>query len=224
MSAMSTTTATRPSPPVAAWAGIGFFVFFVAGAIFAFSAPDTNDSDAEWHDWYSKSGNRIGILIGLYLLVISAVLFLVFAAGLVERVRAGMDDASIARRIAVVTPAIVATLIMVGAVNIAGIAGNVSFGGERVPKDADFMRHTLGYAMIFVPGAITAAVFITAAALAARATGFFPNWFTVLSYVFAALLLVAVIFFPMAALPIWVLIASILLLRAPARVAANPSP
>jgi hypothetical protein len=211
-------TAVQRSVPVqtwartTAWAGIAFFPVFIVGILMGFGTPDSKDSDAKWRSWFGDSGNRAQLIIGMYLLVIAAVLFLIFASGLLARL-GGPQAAFVPYRVAAATATAFAVLLMVGAVQLAVIAGNVSFGDLKVPNDADLMRHTSGPGLILIPGALSAAAFLVAAALLARSNGLFPNWLVILSYVFAVILIAAVIFLPLAALPIWVLIVSIVLLR-----------
>jgi hypothetical protein len=202
----------RPASRFAAWAGVAFFVLFPVGVLFSSNDLDQNDSDAKWRDWFADSGNRTANIIGIYALVIASILFVVFASGLLERLRSG-DGPSVAHRVAATTGTVFAGLSMVGAIQLGGISGNITFGNAPVPKDADIMRQTLGYGTVAVAGSLTAVAFIVAIALLARSTGLFPQWLVVVSYVAAVLLLGAVVFFPIAALPIWVLIVSIVLLR-----------
>lgn len=212
-----TTPVARPatagtSRAYTAWAGIAFFVLFPVGFIFSSNDLDNSDSDKKWHDWFADSGNRTANIIGIYLLVIAALLFVVFAAGLTERLRA-TAEATVAHRVATMSAAIFAVVTMIAAIQMGGISGNISFGDTPVPKDTDIMRQSLGYGTLALAGALTALVFILAVAALAKSSGLFPNWLVIVSYVAAVLLLGAVVFFPLAALPIWVLIVSIVLLR-----------
>jgi hypothetical protein len=201
---------------VAGVCGILFLPVFVVGAIMALSSPDSKDSDTKWRDWYADSGHRTQMLIGAYLLIVSALLFLAFTAGLRERLSVSLAPASAARWFLAATAIAFAALVMVGAIQTVGIAGNISFGDTPVPKDADLLRNNFGFPFIFVAGALSAAAFIATAGVIGRSVGLFPSWLKWLSFVAAVILIFAVIFLPMAALPIWVLIVSIILLRAPA--------
>jgi hypothetical protein len=210
------TATARPGSKFAAWAGIAFFVFFPVGLIFSSNDLDNKDSDKNWHDWFADSGNRTGNIIGIYLLVIAALAFIVFASGLLERVRSG-DGPSLPHRVAATSGSVFAVLTMVAAIQLGGVSGNITFGDTPVPKDTDIMRQTLGYGTIAVAGALTAIVFIVATTIVARSAGVFRSWLVIVSYIAAVILLGAVVFLPMAALPIWVLIVSIVLLtRKPA--------
>lgn len=201
----------RPGSRIAAWAGIAFFVLFPAGVIFSSNDLEADDSDAKWHDWFADSGNRTANIIGIYALVIAAILFLVFASGLLERLRTGGGQ-SLAHRVATTTSAVFAGVAMIAGIQLGGVSGNISLGDTPVPKDADIMRQTLGYGTVALAGALTASAFIFAVTALARSAGLFPGWLVVVSYIAAVLLLGAVVFFPLAALPIWVLIVSIVLL------------
>ena len=203
-------------PVVSAVSGLVFVPVFVVGALMALNSPDSNASDAKWRAWYADSSNRTQMIIGAYLLIISALLFVGFVAGLRERV----GGTAAARWFLTATGIGFAVLVMVGAIASVGVAGNISFGDAPVPQDADLLRNNIGFPFIFVAGALSAAAFIATAAVLARAVGFFATWLMWVSFVLAVILLFAVIFLPMAALPIWVLVVSILLLRSPTRTAA----
>jgi hypothetical protein len=60
-------------------AGIAFVVLFVAGVLVTFaSTPNIKSSDSDAtvaHKWVSElssSGNRVGMLVGAYLLIVAA--------------------------------------------------------------------------------------------------------------------------------------------------------
>lgn len=210
-------TTARPATTQArssftAWAGVLFFVLFPVGVIFSSNDLDNSDSDAKWHKWFADSGNRTGNVIGIYVLVIAALLFVVFASGLLERMRAA-GAPSVAHRVATLSAAIFAVATMIAAIQLGGVSGNITFGDTPVPKDADIMRQSLGYGTLALAGALTAAVFIVSVAIIGRQSGWLPNWLVIISYIAAIILLGAVVFLPLAALPIWVLIVSIVLLR-----------
>ncbi len=66
---------------------------------------------------------------------------------------------------------------------------------------------------MLVAGALAAGLFIGIASYLARRTGLLPGWLTVAGYVAAVLQLAAALFVPFALFLLWVLIASIVLLR-----------
>ena len=71
----------------------------------------------------------------------------------------------------------------------------------------------LGQALLLVAGALSAGAFLVTASYWARRYGVLPNWLTVSGYVVGVLQLAAALFFPFALFPIWVLVASIVLMR-----------
>jgi hypothetical protein len=197
-------------------AGIAFVVFFVVGIFTSFGhSPDikSSDSDAVAAGKYvtklSDSGARTGILVGAYLLVIAAILFVWFSRGLGE-----LFESPFTGRIVGGLGVLGAAAIAAGAMAIAVVAGMVSFGGEPVPKDGDTIRVPMGMAFPFlfvVLGLVSAAI---AATVALRATAL-PTW---LRYAGALAVLggiFAVIFLPMGVVMLWFLAVAIFGLARP---------
>jgi len=216
----STSEVTRAEPPAAtkgtsgpAWAGIAFGPLFVVGFIMAVNTPSNDASDATWISFYSQKSNQVQTIIGAYLLIVSALLFLVFALGMQQRVKAGRGGAPVLYQLLAGTAVLVSGLIMVSAVQLAGIMGNILFGSQPFPQNADVLRANTGIAGIALAATLTAAVFIACGAFLARRVGLFGTGMFAFSIVAAVLLFFAVAFFPMVALPIWVLVAGIALLR-----------
>lgn len=206
------TTPTARFRPAALWAGLAFVPVFVVGFIMALSSPEETANDATWLSWYADSGHRTGVLVGGYLLVLSALLFLIFAAGLHERLRDAAELTPVSHRLVGWSAAAVSGLIMVGAIQVVGVAGNLTFGSTPLPNNADVLRQNIGFPFIAVAAAFSAALFIAAVATAAKQVRLFRSWLIALSYVLAVVLLFGVIFFPLVALPLWVLITSIAML------------
>ncbi|HEY7049641.1 MAG TPA: hypothetical protein VH373_20660 [Jatrophihabitantaceae bacterium] len=209
-------TARRGGYVAAKWAGIAFGPLFVVAAFLVEPGPDSQTaSDAKITAWYSDSANRTVALVGGYLLIVAAVAFLTFVAGLQERLRAAQDRFPVGYRVLGWTGPLTAGLFIVGAMEFVGIIGNISFGDTKVPQ-ADLLRQNIGYPFVFVAGALVSAVLIAVAATLARRLGLFRSWHVWVSYTLAIILVFAVIFTPMVALPLWVVATSIVLLRRPA--------
>jgi hypothetical protein len=204
----TTDTARTRWRALSAWAGIAFVPVFFFGVFFASNLPDSNDSDAKVSAWYADSSHRTWVLIGAYALIVSAVLFLGFAAGTHERLRSGRAQSPVAYRLIGWTAGVFAALVIVGAIQFAGVVGNLSVGDVSLPNP-DLLRQNIGYPFIFVGGALVVAVHMAAVATVAGRLGAFRTWLVVLSYVFAVVLVFAVIFTPMAALLVWTLIVAI---------------
>lgn len=208
----SSDTRARSWYRLAWWCGIAFVPVFVVGFIAIAGTPDGTDSDKKWIDWYADSGNRTGQVVGIYLLTVAAVLFLVFSSGIVDRLRGSVGLASSAARGTAIAFAI---SVMIGAVNFGGVGANIQIGDVPVPKDADILRQNFGYGFFGVSSAIAAAAFIAIVTTIARQVGEIGSGLVWTGYVLAVIELAGVIFFPMAALPIWVLVMAITFLRRP---------
>jgi hypothetical protein len=207
---LSTTGSARRWTAIA---GIAFFVLFIAGWLF--SAPDVPDTDAplaDWTAWLNDKG-RLS-LFSAYLLVLAALCLVVFGIGVALRIRAAKGEGTLTAPMVLGLSAMTGVLIAAG-----GIALNsppiLYLFEDKAPDPVDvaaiLQLQTVGYGLGLVGAMLAAASVIAAATVGLRGT--VPGWFTVLGYVCAVLLLGSIIFLPMAALPIWVLIASILFLR-----------
>lgn len=195
------------------WAGIIFSVLFVVGFAMAAGQPDNDAVDQAWVDWYADDANLQRTLVGAYLLIAAGFAFLVFAAGLLERVGGSREQSPVLHRVSWGVGLLASGFLMVAALQFAGIAGNITFGGAADVKNADLVRQNLGVATVLLVGAMAAAVFIACVATLARRSGLFGAAMTWFSYLVAVLLVLAVAFIPILALPIWALVAGIALLR-----------
>jgi uncharacterized membrane protein HdeD (DUF308 family) len=192
--------------PVGAWAGIGFTVLFVAGFIVFPTPQNANKNPGDWEGWWSDSGHRIGAVIGAYLMVLGLLAFVWFIWSLHRRLR---DSGPM-----VIFGSLFVAVAMVSALVRATIAGAKLFGDDPVPA-AEFSRmfDSVGFALLLIPGALAAAAFIVLASHHARRQGLLPGWLTTAGYVVAALQFAAGVFLPFVLFPLWVLVASIVLLR-----------
>lgn len=192
---------------VGAWMGIAFAVLFVIGFV-GFPEPSDNRNTAQWSRWWADSGHRAGAIVGAYLMVLGVLAFLWFAWSL--RTRFG-EGGGLMFTFGSVFAAIALVSIMVRA----SIPGAKQFGSTPVPTSGDLARQfdQIGYGLLLVAGALAAGLFVGIASYLARRSGTLPGWLTIAGYVVAALQLVGAFFFPFALFPLWVLVASIVLLR-----------
>ncbi len=190
-----------------AWMGIAFAVLFVIGFL-VFPEPSNNKNTSQWLHWWNDSGHRVGAVIGAYLMVLGVLAFLWFAWSLRDRFR---DGGGLMFTFGSVFAAVALVSIMVRA----SIPGAKQFGNTPVPTSGDFARQfdQIGYGLLLVAGALAAGLFLGIASYLARRSGALPGWLTMAGYVVAALQLVGALFFPFALFPLWVLVASIVLLR-----------
>lgn len=197
-------------------AGIGFAIllFFSVASV----DPQRGVTDQELQTWWADSGNRDGFVVSMYMLLLTAPLFLLFVARLRKRLQAadaaGWADTVLACGI------VVATALGLCAVLRGVVAGSVRFADEPLPG-VDTLRFAtdLAYAswdlvILFV---VVLVAIVSGLALVTRAL---PRWFGWLGVPVAlgSAIMLAVQSgpFSLPLLIIWVLAGSVHLLRSPA--------
>jgi hypothetical protein len=204
-------------------AGVAFVVLLVVGAIVSFNnSPDIKSSDdaattaAKFVHTLSSSSSRTGILVGAYLVLLSALAFVWYAQGLRSRLTAG--PARLVGALGTLGAAALATAAMLNAV----MAGAVSFGHEKVPHDGDTIRVVMDlfFPFIFVAFALTSAALIAVFAVHRTVSGL-PAWLSYTAWLAVLGGIVAVIFLPMVLVLLWYLAVAIVgLTRPPATLAS----
>ena len=201
-------------------AGIVFAVLFTVG-LFLFNIPvgGEAESDETIRTFYEDSGNRTRVIVATYLVALSALAFAAFVAYLSSRLRLeertdGGSEGGLAL-VALVAGSITTAMLLAGGTALGVLAVGMSLGGEPETLGdtgiARFLAH-LGYGLILLCGALSAALLIVATSLVGLRTGALPTWLNWGGIVAAVLLLAAMIFLPILALPLWVLVVSIILL------------
>jgi hypothetical protein len=190
---------------------------FVIGLILVSNSPDNNDTDAQVIAWYADHGHRVSILIGAYLLAFCGILFLWFVAGLRQRLRAAEGPGGRLANVALGGAVLFVGMLWVGAAALGAIPGAESLGDSSPLRTADIARFvpSIGFGAILIFGAFGAIALIDATSIVAMRTGILPKWFAWLGFVAAVVLLFAVVFLPMIALPIWLLAASYVFFKLP---------
>jgi hypothetical protein len=205
--------ASRSAP----FAGIAFAVLYVAGWL-VMKTPDNNLSPSDTAAYYSNHSHRVMTIVAAYLLVASALVLLWFLAEVRGRLVTSRGGDSVLTTTAFSAGAVGAALITVGSFAIAGVPGQMSFGGTHLAPNADVVLFTqsIGFGTILIGGMLSLAVAIFLSSLAARSSGALPTWTVWLGFVAALALLFAVVWIPQVALPIWTIAAGIAMRRAPA--------
>ena len=210
---MNTIAAARPSAGIARWAslgGIAYIVLFVIGTILLFDgAPDSDASPARVIAYYSDSGHRNKIMFGWLVAGLGIFFFLWFLASLRQAVRRVEGGDGFLTALTTIGGVIYAALAF------AAIALNV---GVRTMSD-DTYKHTVYPGLIHAAndasyvlhatGGAGAAAMIIAATLAFMRAGAIPKWSGWVGIVLGVLALASIIFFPQAAIGIWLLAVSI---------------
>ena len=206
-------------------AGIAAALTFLVGVAMAANSPDSDDSDAKVLAWYAKHSNRVGVIVGLFVLMFFGLFLLWFASGLRERLRAAEGPDGRLANIAFGGALLCVGLVWVGAIGLAAVPAGQSLGGAPL-SNADVARFLpqLGFGAILVGGMFGAIALIDAASIVIYRTGVLPRWLAWLGFVCAVALLFGAVFLPMIALPIWLVAASIALRRSSSAEAQPAAP
>lgn len=207
---------------LSAIAGILFAVFFVAGMIVISDSPDVSDSDQAIIDWYSDSGHQKAQLAGAYLLTLAGIAGAVFVSvGLGPRLSAAARDETSRTLAGMVGPAgiLMATCITIGGFALAACSASAIFDDVTIdPGTARFLP-SVGFGAILVGAGLAGAFVIAVSSVIGLRDRAFAPWLGWLGVVCAIALLGGVVFLPMVALPLWVLLASITFLSSSRRLA-----
>jgi hypothetical protein len=193
--------------------GIAFAVLFTAGFFVPGITPEY-DEIAKWEAYWADSGNRVRAIIGMYLMVVGLFAFLWFSRTLVARLAPQVAGRSPIASLAEAASTIFVALAMVAVMVATSIAGGVEFGDAPVPAGADLpiQFEQIAFALLLVPGCLSFAVFLAGVSELGRRTGALPPWLVWAGFVAAVLLLVAVFFIPLVLVPLWSLVAGVVLL------------
>jgi hypothetical protein len=219
---MVSTTAGRTAPAVESarsmlrWApltGIAAVVLFIVGVV-ASSPPDSGASDARWIVAYTGSHDASHITTGVCL-VLSGLAFLLFAAGLWQRISERIT-ATQRSPLPLIAAGVTAACMSVGGVLMAAPSAVVS-GGGPVPA-ADLLRlcNATGFTMVAIPGMLAAALAIAALSVQGRRAGLFGRRLQIFGFVVSVILLASLEFFPILAWFTWLLVLAVFQLRRPA--------
>jgi len=186
------------------WIGIVGAVLFAVGFVLASSAPGGGDVDeADFEKFYVTDDNTALPIIGVVLLSLGVIAVLWFFYEL----RAAMLGAEMLAGFAWIAAALGLSLVAVGGCMLAAPSGVQAF------SDAEFVgapvAHALaqaGFAAALVPGALLLGAGIAVFSFANRRAGVFPMWASIIGYVAAALQLLAIIWLPFFAIPLWIVI------------------
>ena len=196
--------------------GILFVILFIVGG-FLVIGPETgtDQSGQKILDWYAKSSHQTLAVAGAYLFALAGVAMLLF----INRLRAVVAEAEGARPL--FAPFILGGgVVFVVSVAVAGAAfaavpAGLKFGGEPLPANADLMRFLpqLGFVLVLILGMFPLIFAMLATAYASMRYKIFASWFNWLTIVCAIVLFFAAAFLPAIALPIWLIAASIVLMK-----------
>ncbi len=213
MSATMTAVSEPRYSPLARWASLGglaYVVLFIVGAILAFGGtPDSDAPPGEFVAYYGDGGHRTKIAIGWILVMLGVLCFLWFLARLRDVVAAyGAGFLSSVVFIGGIVYAATTTVAISVWTAVATMSDDTF--RDRVFPDVIHAAGDAGY-VIHAAGAVGATSMIVAASLAALVARRLPAWAAWLGVVLGIIGLFSIVFFPQAAIAIWLIAASVIL-------------
>jgi hypothetical protein len=206
-------------------AGILAAVTFTVGMVFVSTTPGDKDSDAQVLAFYADRGHRVSAIVGAYLLAVCAPLLVWFGAGLRRRLLAAGDAGRFAD-LAFGAAILCAAFLGIGGAGLAAVPAAQSFGGTAL-SNADVARFlpAVGLVGVLVFAMIAAIALIVTVSIFVQRSGMLPDWVAWLGFLAALVLLLSVVFLPLIAFPLWLVLVSIALMRRPVGAApTGPSP
>ena len=202
------------APWAASIAGLLFAILFTLALLLMRSSPLVTADDAELARLFAAGEDLSFVIGGLYLAPFAGVAFLWFVAVIRDQV-GEREDRFFA------TVFFGSGLLFVALVFAASAAASAPVVGVRYlqlppPSAADTaLMRSLSYTLLFAFATRAAAVFLISAATIGFRSSTFPNWFAWTGYLLGIVLLVVVSILDWAilALPAWVAVVSLFILR-----------
>jgi hypothetical protein len=194
-------------------AGVAAVVLIVVAFVIAGSSPDATDSDAKITAYWASHSNQTKNIVALLIFAVAIMLLITFFAVLRERAGGG---------VLIATAGTASALLLFLAVVFFSGPAFAANDTSRFHMDPNTYRliNDMGYAF-WVGGIMIGAVVVWATSLSA--VELLPRWFRNAGMVVGVILLFALFWFPGFLYALWVLVASVLLVREP-RVSAVAAP
>ena len=205
-------------------AGIIFAVLFTASLLLLLGRQPSNATLAALAEWARESEQRW--FVGLQMIPFAGIAFLWFLATIRNRI--GRREDQFLATVFIGSGLLFVAMMFVGGAAAAAPVTLSSLSGTAVDADAATIGRGIAYALYFVYGIKMAAVFILVSSTIGLRSGTLPRWFCLLGYVTALALLVVVFVseYIVLVFPIWVTVASLILIveRDPLRIEGADSP
>ena len=213
---MVTTTSPRVAPGIERWAGLGGIVYvalFIVGSILLFAgSPDGDAAPAKVVAWYRDSGHRDRVGFGWVCAGLGLFFFLWFVGALREAVRS-IDGDGLYARMTTIGGVVYASLALAAiAVNMGIRTMNDDTYQHQVFPELIHAANDAGYVLHATGGAGAAAMIFAATLAAMRARRIAP-WLGWLGLLCGLAALASIAFFPQLLLALWIVGASVALLR-----------
>ncbi len=177
---------TRREVRARAWSAIGFAVLYVAGFVpLGELLGSFGDPDAAFADYFASDSNRIGAVLGGVGLAFAGLAFLWFLSNL----HSSVDRPGPLPRLVTAAGTTFVVLLFTGTAALVTVPYARTFGGaygeDSLLLSGEALLPQLGYVLLAVLAMWSAALFILATSLAARANRTFPRWLVRLGFVAA---------------------------------------
>jgi hypothetical protein len=202
------------APWAAGVAGILFAVLFTLSLILLRTQPLLSVGDSGIAAVFATGGDTPAMIGGLYFAPFAGIAFLWFIA--VVRDQVGEREDRFFATVFLGSGLIFVTLVFMAAAIASSQLVGVNYLGQPPPTRADVeANRALAYTVLFVFATRAGAVFLISTATIALRSGTFPRAFALAGYVLALMLLLLVAFYDwvILALPLWVAVISLYILR-----------
>ena len=191
-------------------AGIIFAVLFTASLLLLLGRQPANATLATLAAWARESEQRW--FVGLQMIPFAGIAFLWFLATIRNRI--GRREDQFLATVFIGSGLLFVAMMFVGGAAAAAPVTLSSLSQTAVDPEAATIGRGIAYALYFVYGIKMAAVFIMVSSTIGLRSGTLPRWFCLLGYVTALALLVVVFVseYVVLVFPVWVAIASLILI------------
>jgi hypothetical protein len=188
-------------------------VLMVVGTYLVADVSDPHAPQQEITDYLADSDNHTRNIIGAYMWVLGALLFLWFVARLRSVLREAEGGTGFLSNVAFGAGVIYSALMMVSAAAFAAVGYAVGLRDATV-SEPDLVRvlPQLAWMNLLLGAGFAGIVLVLAACIVSFQTGVLPRWLAWLGVLVAIVLLFDVIYINIVPLLVWVLAASIVLL------------
>jgi hypothetical protein len=194
--------------------GIIFVVLMVVGTAFVADVPDPDAPQQAIADYLADSGSHMRNIIGAYMWVLGALAFLWFVTRLRSVLRGAEGGTGALSNLVFGAGVVYSALMIASGVVFAAVAYAVELRGATV-SDPDFVKvlPQMAWMILLLGAGFAGLLLMLATSILSLQTGVLPRWLAWLGIVAAIALLFDVIYVNIVPLLIWVLAASIVLLR-----------
>ena len=194
--------------------GIIFVVLMVVGTYFVADVPDPDAPQQAIADYLADSGNHMRNIIGAYMWVLGALAFLWFVTRLRSVLRGAEGGTGALSNLVFGAGVVYSALMIASGVVFAAVAYAVELRGATV-SDPDFVKvlPQMAWMILLLGAGFAGLLLMLATSILSFQTSVLPRWLAWLGIVAAIALLFDVIYVNIVPLLIWVLAASIVLLR-----------